>query len=74
MSSTTTHVLRGEIGLEIGVGAPRIAGRDVHARLVKATRQRLAFDEELHLEAGQQDLVEHPDGQLGLADGEAPHV
>jgi hypothetical protein len=31
--------------------------------------ERLAFDDELHVEAGQQDFVEHPDDQFVLADG-----
>jgi hypothetical protein len=30
---------------------------------------RLALDDELHVEAGQQDFVEHPDDQFVLADG-----
>ena len=63
----------GEIGLEVGIGAVEVAARDVQAAVVQAARERLALDEELDFEAGQQDLVEHPDGQLGLADGEAPH-
>ena len=62
-----------EVGLEIGVGAPEVAAGDVEPAVVQAAGERLAFDEELDFEAGQQDLVEHPDGQLGLADGETPH-
>ena len=64
----------GEVGFEVGVGAAEVGGGDVHARVVQAAGERLAFDEELDFEAGQQDLVEHPDDQLGLADGEAPHL
>ncbi len=45
-----------EVGLEVGVGAPRIADRDGHPRIVEAARQRLAVDNELDFEAGQQDL------------------
>ena len=41
----------------------------VHAGVVEAPRERPALDEELDLEAGQQDLVEHPDDQFVLADG-----
>jgi hypothetical protein len=40
---------------------------------VQAPGQWFAFDEEFHLEARQQDFVEHPDGQLRLADGKTPH-
>ena len=62
-----------EVGLEIGVGAPEVAGGDVQTAVVQAARERLAFDQELDFEAGQQDLVEHPDRQLRLADRETPH-
>ena len=62
-----------EVGLEIGVGAAGVAGGDVQPAVVQPARERLAFDQELDFEAGQQDLVEHPDGQLRLADGETPH-
>ena len=36
--------------------------------------ERPAFDKEVDLEAGQQDLVERPDDQLVLADGKDAHV
>ena len=58
-----------EIGLEVGVGAPRIADRDRHPGVVEAARQWPAVDDELDFEAGQQDLVEHPDDQFVLTDG-----
>ncbi len=58
-----------DVGLEVGVGAPRIAGRDRDARLVEAARERPVLDDELDLEAGQQDFVEHPDDQFVLTDG-----
>ena len=58
-----------EIGFEVGVGAPGIAGRDVDVGVVEAPRRRTAFDDELDLEAGHQDLVEHPDDEFILADG-----
>ena len=41
--------------------------------VVEPAGERLALDDELDFEAGQQDLVEHPDDQLGLTDGETPH-
>ena len=62
-----------EVGLEVGIGALEVAAGDVQTAVVQATRERLALDQELDFEAGQQDLVEHPDGQLRLADGETPH-
>ena len=62
-----------EIGFEVGVGAARVGRGDVHARFVEAAGEGLALDEELDLEAGQQDFVQHPDDQLGLTDGQAPH-
>ena len=46
-----------------------IAGVTVHAGVVETPGERPAFDDELDLEAGQQDLVEHPDDQFVLADG-----
>ena len=58
-----------EIRLEPGVGAARVADGDRDARVVQLARQRPLFDDELDLEAGQQDLVEHPDDQLVLTDG-----
>ena len=57
-----------DVGLEVGVGAPGIADRHRHARLVQTAGERPVLDDELDLEAGQQDLVEHPDDQLVLAD------
>jgi hypothetical protein len=36
---------------------------------VKPACKWFAFDEKFDLETGQQDLVEHPDGQFCLADG-----
>ena len=46
-----------------------IAGDDVDPRVVEAPRERPVLDDELDFEAGQQDLVEHPDDQLVLTDG-----
>ena len=51
-----------------------VAGGDVQPAVVEAAGERLALDQELDFEAGQQDLVEHPDDQLGLTDGETPHA
>ncbi len=62
-----------EVGLDEGVGAPRIAGGGLDAGVVETPRQRAALDDEFDLEAGQQDFVEHPDDQLVLTDGETPH-
>jgi hypothetical protein len=45
----------------------------VHPGIGEASCERLALDDELDVEADQQDLVEHPDDQLVLADGDAPH-
>ncbi len=58
-----------EVGLDPGVDVPRVAGDDVDAGVVEPPRERPVLDDELDLEAGQQDLVEHPDDQLVLADG-----
>ena len=58
-----------EVGLDEGVGAARIAGRDVDAGVVQPAGERPVLDDEFDLEAGQQDLVEHPDDQLVLTDG-----
>ena len=64
----------GEVGLDVGIGPAQVSSRDVEPVLVEAAGERLALDEKFDFEAGQQDLVEHPDGQLRLADGETPHV
>jgi len=54
--------------------SPEVARRDVESVVVELARERLALHEKFDFEAGQQDLVEHPDGQLGLADRQAPHA
>ena len=38
-----------------------------------AAGERAVLDDELDLEAGQQDFVEHPDDQLVLTDGQTSH-
>ena len=63
----------GDIGLEISVGSARVAGDDVQVGVMKPAGERLALDEKFDFEAGHQGFVEHPDDQLGLADGETPH-
>jgi len=40
----------------------------------QTANQRLALDQIVDFEAGQQDLVEHPDDQLRLTDGQTPHA
>ena len=64
-----TQVRRADVGFEVGIGAAGIADRDRDLRLVEAAGERPVLDDELDLEAGQQDLVEHPDDQLVLTDG-----
>ena len=58
-----------EVGLDERVGAAGIAGDDVHAGVVETAGERPVFDDELDLEAGRQDFVQHPDDQLVLTDG-----
>ncbi len=65
---------RREVGFEIGIGAPEVSGRNVQAAFMEPSRNGFTFNQELDFEAGQQDLVEHPDGQFGLANGETPHL
>ena len=63
----------GDVGLEIGVGSARVAGEDVQVGVMQPAGERLALDEKFDFEAGHQGFVEHPDDQLGLADGKTPH-
>jgi hypothetical protein len=46
----------------------------VNAGVVETPRDRLAFDDELDIEAGPQALIEEPDDQFVLTDGDAPHT
>ena len=64
---------RCDVGLDVGVGAAEVARGDRQARFVELTGERLALDQELDLEAGLERLIEHPDEQFRLADGQAPH-
>jgi hypothetical protein len=59
---------RGQVGFDVGFRAAGIGSHDVDAAVVQPPCGGLALDDELHVEAGQQDLVEHPDDQLVLAD------
>src|SRR6185436_19200127 len=63
-----------DIGLEVGVGSARIADRRVNAGAVERPRDRLAFDDELNVEAGPQSLIEEPDDQFVLTDVDTPHT
>jgi hypothetical protein len=40
---------------------------------VQPPRERAVLDEEFELEAGRQHVLERPDHELVLADGERPH-
>ena len=62
-----------DAGLEVTIDAAGVTDRGVRASLVKATSQGPVLDQKLHVQAGQQDLVQGPDDQLILADGETPH-
>ena len=57
-----------DVGFEPGVGAARVAAGHGDAGVVEPPRQRPVLDDEFDLEAGQQDLVEHPDDQFVLTD------
>jgi hypothetical protein len=61
------------LGPDEGIGAAGIAGDHVDAGLVQAARERPVLDDELYLETGQQDLIQHPDDQFVLTDGQTPH-
>jgi hypothetical protein len=50
------HVLGENVGFEVGVGAADIRRRYVHARVRETPRDRFALDDELDVEAGEQDL------------------
>jgi len=52
---------RGDVGFQVCVDAPRIAGRDLDAVVVETPGEGSAFDKEVHLEARQQYFVERPD-------------
>ena len=62
-----------QVGSDERVGAARIARDRVDTGVEQTPRDRPAVDNEFDLEAGQQDLAEHPDDQLVLTDGETPH-
>ena len=60
---------RGDVGFEVGVDPPRIAGDDLNAGVVQPPGERAAIDEEIDLEAGEQDGIQRADEQFVLADG-----
>src|SRR5262245_49284954 len=62
-----------EIGLDPGLRPAGVADRDRDVVFLEAPRQGPLLDDELDLEAGQQDFVEHPDDQFVLTDGQTPH-
>ena len=64
---------RPEVRLHERVRPARVAADDFDARVVQPPRERSVFDDELELESREQDLVEHSDDELVLADGETPH-
>ena len=64
----------GDVGLEICIDAPRIAGRDLDPGVVETTGEGPAFDKEVDLEARQQHFVERPDDQFVLTDGQNAQV
>jgi hypothetical protein len=66
--------LRGDIGLDVGISPSDIPGGDGQARDLELSRQGAAFDEKIDLDAWGQDLIEHPDHQLILANRQTPHV
>ena len=59
--------LRRDVGLQVGIGPLRVADDDRQIGGLELARERAALDQELDLDAGRQDLVEHPDDQLILA-------
>ena len=63
-----------DVGLQVGVGAARIANRRLNAGVVQTPRHRLALDDELDVEAGPQALIEEPDDQFVLTDGDTSHT
>ena len=63
-----------DVGLEVGVDPPRIADGDLDPGVVETARQGPAFDEEIHLEARQQYVVQGANEELVLTDGKNAHV
>ena len=64
----------GEVGFEVCVDPAGIAGADVDARVMEPARQRPAFDQEVHLEARHEHVVEAAYDEFVLADGENAHA
>ena len=63
-----------DVGLDVGLGLLDVAGDHRHAGIVQAPGQRTAFHQEVDVEAGGQDLLQEPDNQLSVTDGQASHV
>ena len=63
-----------DVGLEICVDAPRIAGRDLDPGVMETPGERPAFDKEVNLEARQQYFVERPDDQFILTNGQNAQI
>src|SRR5262249_53084590 len=59
---------RTDVRLDPGFSDAWISGSDGDPGFVEPSRQGSVFDDEFDLEPGQQDLVEHPDDELVLAD------
>jgi hypothetical protein len=63
----------GDVGFDVGIGAFRVARVDGQVGVVELPCKRFALDEKFDFEAGRQGLIEHPDEQLRLTNGETPH-
>ena len=60
----------GDVGFQVGVDAPRVAGRDLDPGVMETPGEGPAFDKEVNLEARQQYFVERSDDQFILTDGQ----
>ena len=63
-----------DVGLEVCVDAPRVAGRDLDPGVMKTPGEGPAFDKEVNLEARQQYFVERPDDQFILTNGQNAQI
>jgi hypothetical protein len=63
----------GDVGFQVGIGPAGVAAQHVQMSVVELAGERLALDQEFDLEAGHQCFIEHPEEQLGLTNGDAPH-
>src|SRR4029078_12005706 len=62
-----------QIRLHPRVGAARVADGHRDLGFVKTAGERPILDDELDLESGEQNLVEHPDDEFVLANSKTPH-